>query len=401
MFTLEQLTELAQTSPLKIVLFVMDGLGGLPHPRTRRSELETARKPNLDALARDSSLGLIEPVAAGITPGSGPGHLALFGYDPVRFLIKRGIIEALGIDLEVRAGDVVARGNFCLVDDTGRIVDRRAGRLPTEINAVFCQKMNEAIKVPGVEISFFPVQDYRFVLRLRGKGLNDELTESDPGRVGDLPRQVEALSPKAAKTAEIVNRIVEQVPRALEGQARTNMVLLRGFSQPPDLPSISGLYKVNAAAIAIYPMYRGLAQAVGMTVYPPAHSFAEEVEVVAQHWDQHDFFYLHYKTTDSAGEDGDFDGKVAAIEEVDAVLGRLLYLKPDVLAITGDHASPAVLKAHSWHPVPFLLSSPYTFPDHLPFTERTCAQGSLGRFPAVQVMSLLLAHALKLARYGA
>ena len=400
MLTLEQIAELAQVTPDKIVLFVIDGLGGLPHPQTGKAELETAKMPHLDALAFESSLGLIDPVLPGITPGSGPGHLAIFGYDPVKYLIKRGIIEALGIDLPVESGDILARGNFCTIEGSGVITDRRAGRLPTEENARLCQKLNE-LHLVEAEASFYPVQDYRLVLRLRGEGLSDDLTESDPGRVGDFPLEVKPLSPRASRTAEMVNHLLQEAQEALRGQDPANMILLRGFSQLPHVPLLSQLFKVDPAALAIYPMYRGLARALGMKVLPCGASFAEEVEALAQHWNEHDFFYLHFKGTDSAGEDGDFDRKVRALEEVDASLAMLLELNPDVLVITGDHSSPSLLKGHSWHPVPLLIRSRYCFPDHLRFTERDCARGSLGRFPATQILPLAMAHALKLAKFGA
>jgi 2,3-bisphosphoglycerate-independent phosphoglycerate mutase len=398
---LEVLRDLAVPAASKILFCSLDGLGGLPHPDTGRSELETARLPALDALAGRAACGLIRHVGPGITPGSGPGHLGLFGYDPLRHPVGRGVLEALGIELELRPGDIAARGNFCTVDAAGRITDRRAGRLASEAGARLCERLR-ALRVPGVELLVEPVKEHRFVLVLRGAGLSSRLSETDPQALGVPPRPARALAPEAEATARAVNAFVDAAARTLAGEAPANMVLLRGFDRRPELPRFPDVWRLRAAAVAAYPMYRGLARLVGMEVLKTGPSFADEVATVAEHWAAYDFFFLHYKDTDQAGEDGDFTGKVAALERFDAALPDLLALRPDVLVVTGDHATPAILRGHGWQPVPALLASAYAPPGGARrFTERDCAAGTLGLLPAQDLMPLVMANALRLTKYGA
>jgi 2,3-bisphosphoglycerate-independent phosphoglycerate mutase len=392
---------MSRTSPSKIVLLIMDGLGGLPHPETGKTELESATRPNLNRIARDSICGLVDPVGPGITPGSAPGHLAIFGYDPVQYHIGRGVMEALGIDVNLKPGDIAARGNFCTIDDRGLVTHRRAGRISTDKNTVLCRLLNN-ITVEGAEISVLPVKEHRFVLILRGEGLSAELSDSDPQQLGVAPKRVEALSPEAEKTAEIVNGFVSQAGSLLQGKTPANMVLLRGFSRRPHIPSMSEIYKLKPAAIATYPMYRGLARLVGMKVLPSGEIIAEQMDSLRRHYTGHDFFFVHFKTTDTRGEDGDFRAKVLAIEELDKTLPDLLNLDPDVLIVTSDHSTPAALAMHSWHPVPFMLKSKWCRPDNATeFSERACLTGGMGRFPATEIMSLAMANALKLDKFGA
>ena len=380
-------------------MLVVDGLGGAPHPETGRSELETASLPHLDALARRSAAGLTTPVAPGVTPGSGPGHLALFGYDPVKYLTGRGVLEALGIGVELGEDDVAARGNLCTVDADGLLVDRRAGRIPTAESAALVRKL-DAIRVSFAEIAAYPVRDHRFVLTLSGPGLGADVSETDPQVEGRAAGCRGGLG-RLAATAAAVNEFAAKAREALSGRDRANMVTLRGFSKLPDLPDMGRVYGLNPAAIAAYPMYRGLASLVGMRVLPTGDSFDDELDTLADNWTGHDYFFLHYKPADAAGEDGDFDAKVAALEDLDARVPRILDLGPDVLVVAGDHSTPAVLGAHSWHPVPFLVSSALTRGDGVEaFTERACAAGSIGRVAATHAMMLALAHAGKLRKYG-
>jgi 2,3-bisphosphoglycerate-independent phosphoglycerate mutase len=398
---LELIRALIVPNATKLVLLSLDGLGGLPHPDTGKSELETARIPNLHALAASSACGLLRHVGPGITPGSGPGHLGLFGYDPLRYQVGRGVLEALGIDFELRAGDVAARGNFCTVDREGRITDRRAGRIATDLCTSLCQRLR-GIRLPGVKLFVEPVKEHRFVLVLRGTGLSGRLSETDPQALGVPPLPVKAVASAARPTAGLVNRFVAAARKTLAGERPANMVLLRGFDQLSRLPSFPKTFGLKAAAIAAYPMYRGLARLVGMEVLKTGLSFADEVATLRQHWEAYDFFFLHYKDTDKAGEDGDFAAKVAALERLDAFIPQILSLKPDVLAVTGDHATPAILKGHGWQPVPVLLWSAYCGADPVTqFSERACAGGSLGTFPAQHLMPLLLANGLRLTKFGA
>ncbi len=388
------------TTPSKILMLVVDGLGGLPHPDTRLSELETASLPNLDALARESACGLTVPVQPGVAPGSGPGHLALFGYDPVKCLIGRGALEALGIGVDMQEGDVAARGNFCTVDADGNLTDRRAGRIPTAESAPLCHVL-EYITLDGVESTVYPVQDYRFVLHLRGFGLSEQVSETDPQQTGVPALEARALSPQGAKTASAVRQFVDEAARMLSERDRANMVMLRGFSQLPHLPSMGEAFGLNPGAIAAYPMYRGLASIAGMEVIPTGRTFTDEVYTLREHYHEHDFFFLHYKPADAAGEDGDFKAKVAALEALDAHIPGLLDLDPDVLVVAGDHSTPAIMASHSWHPVPLMIRSKWTRGEGIEaFSERDCAQGSLGTFPASDVMTLATAHAGKLLKFG-
>jgi 2,3-bisphosphoglycerate-independent phosphoglycerate mutase len=401
MIGFEHVRKICWTSPSKIVLLVIDGLGGLPHPETGKTELESAAKPNLNRIARDSLCGLIDPVSPGITPGSAPGHLAIFGYDPVQYHIGRGVLEALGIDVEVKPDDIAARGNFCTVDDKGIITHRRAGRISTDKNTVLCRLLND-ITMEGVEISVVPVKEHRFVLILRGGALSPELGDSDPQQIGQAPKKIEALSPQAQKTEQIANGFVSQASSLLQGKTPANMVLLRGFSRRPHIPSISEIYKLKPAAIATYPMYRGLARLVGMKVLPGGENITDQLNSLHRHYAKYDFFFIHFKNTDARGEDGDFPAKVQAIEELDKALPGLLSLDPEVLIVTGDHSTPATLAMHSWHPVPFMLKSKWCRPDDVTeFSERACLAGGMGRFPATEIMPLAMANALKLAKFGA
>ena len=401
MIGFEHMKKISRTSPSKIVLLVIDGVGGLPHVTTGKTELESARKPNLNRIARDSLCGLSDPVSPGITPGSAPGHLAIFGYDPVKYNIGRGIIEALGIDVKLKPDDIAARGNFCTVDDKGIVTHRRAGRISTDKNTVLCRLLNN-IAIEGAEISVLPVKEHRFVLILRGEALSPELADSDPQQLGLAPKKIEALSPQAQKTARIVNEFVSQAGSLLHGEASANMVLLRGFSRRPDIPSLSEIYKLKPAAIATYPMYLGLARLVGMQLLPGGENITEQLDSLHRYYADYDFFFVHFKPTDARGEDGDFWAKVKAIEELDNALPSLLSLDPEVLIVTGDHSTPATLAMHSWHPVPFMLKSKWCRPDNVAeFSERACLAGAMGRFPATEIMPLAMANALKLDKFGA
>jgi 2,3-bisphosphoglycerate-independent phosphoglycerate mutase len=396
------MTKLNIPGQAKIVMLVMDGLGGLPMEPGGPTELEAAHTPNLDALAAESICGLSVPIAPGVTPGSGPAHLALFGYDPLRYEIGRGVLEACGIGFPLGPDDVAARGNFCTVDEKGLITDRRAGRIPTEKGAQLCQILR-AIQLPGVETFVEPVKDYRFVLVLRGEGLCGGLTETDPQQLGVAPRKVEALIPEAQPTAELFNQWVAQARGLLADQHPANMVLLRGPDKTPLLPSMAEVYGLKAAAIASYPMYRGVSKLVGMDVLETGETVEDEVETLRAYWAEYDFFFFHVKKTDSAGEDGDFARKAAVIEHVDeVVIPVVVSLQPDVLIVTGDHSTPALLRSHSWHPVPTLLRSRYCRPDPVrTFGERACMGGGLGVFPATDLMPLAMANALRLTKFGA
>ena len=394
--------ELALKTPSKIVMLVMDGVGGLPDPRTGRTELESAQTPNLDRLAKESVCGLMDPVAPGITPGSGPGHLALFGYDPVDSLVGRGILSALGLNFPIGRNDVASRINFATVDEKCNVTDRRAGRIPTDFNRQLVAELKQKVSIPGVEIFLETEAGHRAMVVFRGEGLSDQLTDTDPQAIDVPPLSVKATAPEAQRAADVVNEFIRQAGEILKDKHPANFLLLRGFAKHPSMESFPDIYKLSAAAIAAYPMYRGLGRLTGMEVLETGGSFADEVTTLEENWSKYDFFFVHQKYTDSNGEDGNFAGKVAAIEEVDRSLPRILALKPDVIAVTADHSTPAVLKAHSWHPVPLLLGSQYGIADDADrFTERACARGYLGRIRSKELMQLLMGYAQKLQKFGA
>lgn len=402
MTNFKHIQDMAVDNGSKIVLLLMDGLGGLPKEMGGPTELEAAHTPNMDALTDRASLGLSTVVAPGYSPGSGPGHLALFGYDPLKYVIGRGVLESLGIGFDLQPDDVAIRCNFCTVDDKGHITDRRAGRISTEEGTKRVELLRQ-IKIPGVEIFVEPVKEYRFAVVLRGEGLNGDIDDTDPQLTGVPILPIVTRSPKAEKTAEILRQFVAQGNEILADQAPANSFTLRGVAMDPGLPRFPEVYKLRSAAVAVYPMYKGVARLIGMDVIEhQAETPAEEFNVVKEHWDNYDFFFVHIKKTDSYGEDGNFEGRVGVIEAVDKALPTLLDLKPDVLVITGDHSTPARLKSHSWHPVPVLLAADSVRNDPAStFGETSCITGSLGPIRHVDIMPLALAHALRLGKYGA
>ncbi len=397
----EILPQIITTNDTKLLLLVLDGLGGTTN-QDGVTELEAANTPNMDALARAGSCGLHLPVGYGITPGSGPGHLGLFGYNPIKYQTGRGILEAFGVGMHVNPGDLAVRGNFATLKD-GLIVDRRAGRIPTELCRKLVAKLREHIKqIEDVTVDIEAGKDYRFAVVFRGPDLSDKLSDADPQIVGKPPKPAEPLAPEAEKAARIVNKFIQMATEVLADEHPANTVLLRGYATLPDIPKYEEKYKLRALGIASYPMYRGLAKLVGMDTPPVGETIDDEIALLREKWNDYDFFFVHIKKSDSYGEDGNFEGKVKIIEEVDAKLPQILDLKPDIIVITGDHATPSVLKAHSWHPVPLLMKGRYTFADDAQkFSERECAKGILGHIPAEAIIMLMLAAAVRLLKFGA
>lgn len=395
--------QLREDNSTKIVMLVADGLGGLPIEPGGPTELEAAKTPNLDKLAAEGTVGLSLPVAPGITPGSGPGHLGLFGYDPLEHQIGRGVLEALGIGVEVGPRDVAIRGNFCTIDDAGIVTDRRAGRIPTEACEALVAKLRGAIRIEGVETLIEAVREYRLVVRFRGDGLGDDVADTDPLSTGLHTLQPKAGSAGSEKTAGVAAEFLRQAKTILKDERPANFLMMRGFARFPDIATMEEVYGLRSAAIAVYPMYRGLAKLVGMTILDPGKTVGDQMEVLKANWDQYDFFFIHYKYTDSTGEDGNFAKKVAMIEALDVEMPKIVALEPDVLIVTGDHSTPSRMKAHSFHPVPLLISAPATArPDFVAtFGERPCLQGGLGQILAKHIMPLAMGHAGRLQKFGA
>lgn len=391
-----------QSADARIVFVVMDGVGGLPDPATGRTELETARTPRLDALAGRSALGLHRPVAPGVTPGSGPGHLALFGYDPVRWQIGRGVLSALGVDFPLWPGDLAARLNLATLDEGGNVVDRRAGRPSDEEGRRIVELLASEVPSPeGMELHWRAEKEHRAVMVLRGDSLSDALGDSDPQETGVAPLEVTAADSAARATAAAVNGILDAARETLRDQRPANALLARGFALYREYPSMRQRYLVRCLATARYPMYRGVARLLGMEVAPTPETDSAAVDIATERYQDHDFHFLHFKHTDSRGEDGDFAAKVAAIEAVDELIGRLAELEPDVLVVTGDHSTPARMRTHSWHPVPLLIASDWHRGGGAGFGERACLAGELGIIRATDIMTLALAHAGRLGKFGA
>jgi 2,3-bisphosphoglycerate-independent phosphoglycerate mutase len=397
----ELIAELREPAATKIVLLVADGLGGLPLEPGGKTELETARTPNLDRCATEGVCGLSVPVLPGITPGSGPGHLGLFGYDPLEYRIGRGILEALGINFQVGAKDVAVRGNFCTLDAAGKITDRRAGRPTTDRCVAMVQKMR-SIKVPGAEVFVEPVKEHRFVVVFRGEGLGDGVNDTDPQATGVPPLPAQGHDSHSQATAKVVNEFVKQARELLKGDAPTNGVTLRGFARYPKIGTMQEVYGLKSAALAVYPMYRGLARLVGMDVLDAGATLSDQLATLKKSWGQYDFFFIHFKYSDSTGEDGNFPAKVEMIEKLDAEVPKILELKPDVFIVTGDHSTPSKMRSHSWHPVPVLLRAANCRTDEVTrFSESACLRGGLGQFEAKYLMLQAMAHAGRLGKYGA
>lgn len=396
----EIIKKLSLKNEAKIILIVIDGLGGIPNAEGK-TELETAWTPNLDQLAQKSICGLTYPLSMGITPGSGPAHLALFGYNPFKYEIGRGILEALGTDFPLESNDLAARGNFATINQEGIIVDRRAGRISTEINLEVC-KLLQGITIKGVKVFVTAVKEHRFLVVFRGDNLMEKVSESDPQKTGLSALEVRPLDSTAKYTAEVINEFVKIAKERLRDSYPANMVLLRGFANNIKLPSLQEVYKLNPAAIAIYHMYKGLARLVGMKILDSGETLEDQIKTLEKNLAIYDFFYFHFKKTDSFGEDGNFSQKVTMIEKIDSLLPKILNLNPEVLVITGDHSTPAILSGHSWHSVPILIHSKTTRRDGVDkFSESSCIFGGLGKFEAINVMPLALAHALKLSKFGA
>ena len=385
----------------KIVMYVADGLGGLPHSPDGLTELETAHTPNLDRLATQGVQGGSIPVLPGISPGSGPGHLGLFGYDPLKYLIGRGALEATGIGFQLQENDVAIRCNFCTLDADGKITDRRAGRIPTEQSHPLAIGLRK-IQIPGIEVFVEPVREHRFVVVLRGEGLGGNVLDTDPQATGVPPQDPVAGDHDSERTVEVVQQFLDQARELLADQPVANFLTMRGFSEKPQLPTYEEVYGLRAAAIAVYPMYKGLARLVGMEIVGTAQSLDEQIDILADNWERYDFFFIHFKYTDSTGEDGDFQAKVEKTEQFDSALPRIESLNPTVLIVTGDHSTPSFLSSHSWHSVPTLLVSDCCRHDLCQtFSEQESARGGLGTFEAKHLMTLALANAGRLNKYGA
>ncbi|MDI6775830.1 MAG: 2,3-bisphosphoglycerate-independent phosphoglycerate mutase [Syntrophales bacterium] len=399
----ELIDTLVVKNETKIVFLIMDGLGGLPMGGRDQTELEAARTPYLDALTKKSICGLLDPIGYGITPGSGPAHFALFGYDPIKNNVGRGLLSAAGIDFPMTARDLFMRVNFATIDHQGRVTDRRAGRIDNETNRRLCRKLQEQIRLTsGMEVFFETEKEHRALFVLRGDELREEIEETDPQKIGVLPLPPRPLIREAENTAAAIAELVEKAKESLGDEKKANMVLLRGYARYRHFPSISERFGLNPLAIANYPMYRGIARLLGMTVNTGANTIEDEFDILCENYQHFDFFFIHVKDTDSRGEDGNFAEKVSVIEKVDSLIPLITDLHPHVLVVTGDHSTPAALASHSWHPLPVLLLSDTCRPDRVErFGERDCINGGLGRMPMVYLMGLALAHAKRLTKFGA
>ncbi|MGM0440969.1 MAG: 2,3-bisphosphoglycerate-independent phosphoglycerate mutase [Elusimicrobiota bacterium] len=398
------LNSLVEQNNTKILMVVMDGVGDIPDD-SGQTALEQAKTPNLDKLARQSSLGLAVPVERGITPGSGPGHLALFGYDPVKNEIGRGVLEASGIGIDLEKDCLAVRGNFATRDSAGIIKDRRAGRITTEKNKELCKKINSELeKIEDVEVKVYPGKEHRFVIIFKGPGLNDNLLDADPQHIDKKEKFVEARDSESEKAQNVANEFIKQVQEILKDEDRANTCLLRGLAKKPDISGFFEKYGLKARALATYPMYKGLARLVGMDIAKDLKSMEDELKDLEKNskGEEYNFFYFHVKKTDSYGEDGNRSEKVKVIEHFDKLLSQIIEQDFDVICITADHSTPTPLKAHSWHPVPLLINGPYIRVDGGErFTEKECLKGSYSQMYSKDIMKILLSQADRLKKFGA
>jgi len=399
---IEFFENLKRESNTRMLLLVADGLGGLPLERGGKTELETAITPNLDKLAEEGICGVLDPIGPGITPGSGPAHLALFGYDPIRFNVGRGLLAALGVGFPIEPGDVAARINFCTVDDAGLVTDRRAGRIGNDVNRKLVEKLG-AISIDGVQVFVKTVKEHRAVVIFRASDLYDELNDTDPQATGRKPHAIRAKDEQSKKMAGIAAEFIEQASKLLADEHPANMLLLRGFARYEKFITMEEAFGIRCGAIATYPMYRGVAKLAGMNVVDCGPEPEDEVAALKESFASFDFFFMHYKKTDSTGEDGNFDAKVKEIEHLDSLLPGIRALGFDVIAVTGDHSTPAKLKSHSWHPSPLILWSNNERGDGCTrFSETDCAtKGGLGRLRSTDLMPIMLANADRLEKFGA
>lgn len=407
MDNLELIKSLAIKNDKKIIFLVIDGLGGATHPQYNKTELEVSSHPNLDKIAKESLCGLAVPVDYGITPGSGPGHLALFGYDPIKYLIGRGVLEVLGLGMQMTSDDLAFRGNFATISD-GIVVDRRAGRIPSEETKRLIEKIQKNIKkIDDVEIFLMPGKEHRFAGVFRNKKLREEISDNDPHKEGNKPHKIMPLNNNedTTFTAFIIEKFISEVTEILKDEKKANYILLRGFSKYPNIPQMQEVYKLNPVAIAVYPMYKGLAQIVGMEIISGCETIEDEIKKLKELFNKpYDFYYVHIKDTDKLGEDGNFEEKIRKIEEIDKLIPEIFSLQPDVLVITGDHSTPAVTKGHSWHPVPVAIWSknPPTPKNNVnKFTEEEFSKGILGTIYSSKILPLAMAYSGKLDKYGA
>lgn len=414
---LELLKDLAFPNGTKILLWVFDGVGGLPHPESGKTELEMAQTPHLDAFARQASCGGLEPFGAGVTPGSGPGHMSIFGYPVADFDLARGVVEVLGAervllngeevaDFRLRPSDLAMRGNFATLDDRNGqkvVSDRRANKIATEESARVCERLSREIHIEGYEVFVMPGEQHRFAVTIRGPELASGLTDGDPQKSGLAVPPIAATRPAAKRAAEVVNAFVEQATTVLEAEPQANTVLLRGIGTPPEIPTMQELYGIRCAAIATYPMYRGIASLVGMDVLEVGSmSHEDEVATLEKHFDDYDFFYLHIKETDSYAHTGEWEKKAGVLEECDPLFERARALGFDVVIVTGDHCTPCLLMEHSWHPIPTMLWSKTVLAGgSQAYTERECYKGTMGVRPSTDLLPLALAEAGRLKKFGA
>ncbi len=400
---LELIDQLVIKNDKKIIFLIMDGLGGLPQEGGTKTELESAATPNLDRLAREGACGLLDPVGYGITPGSGPAHFALFGYDPVKYNVGRGLLSAAGLDFPLSPEDLYMRANFATLDKFGHIADRRAGRLDTEKNKLLCMKLKANVHLQKAkEVFFVTEKEHRALVVLRGGKFSEQISETDPQKTGQPPLDAQALIPEAKNTAAAVGELSDKIRDVLSQEEKANVMLLRGYARYRTFPSMAGRFGLNSLAVASYPMYKGIARLLGMTLAQETTTIEEEIQALSSNWRSFDFFYVHIKATDSRGEDGNFSEKVKVIEKVDALMPEICALNPDVLVVTGDHSTPAAAAGHSFHPVPVLLWAKTCRPDGAQiFGENACLTGGLGRMPMKYLMGVALAHAGKLQKFGA
>ena len=394
---------------MKTFFVICDGLGDRPIPKLgRKTPLEYAKTPNLDAIARRGIIGAMNTIDIGVRPGSDTAHMAIFGYDPHVYYTGRGPFETAGLRMEHKDGDICFRVNMGTVDDTLHIIDRRAGRIGD--TSAFARELN-GMKIDGVEFFVKAGTGYRMGMIMRGKKLSTHITDIDPGHVGKGVRMCEATddTSEAKRTAKILNTFVSRAHKLLKrmpvnidrqknGLPQANYLLVRGAGVYPKLPRFFDKYGLRAACFAGAGLYKGIARLIGMDVVhvpgatgKPDSNIRAKVETAIKHRKDYDFFFIHFKGADSCGEDGDVEGKIAYIEKIDDAVAPLLKLKNSLVVITADHSTPCTIKSHSADDVPIVIMGDEVRDDDVhEFSERTCAKGRMGHIKGMHVMPIIL-----------
>ncbi len=399
---------------MKIVFIVFDGLADRPIKELgNKTPLEVANKPNLDELAKRGVNGLLDIISPGKRIGSDVAHLSILGYDPYKYYTGRGPLEASGIGLELDSNDVAFRANFATVSEDFTVIDRRAGRIKEGTKEL--EKAINEIDI-GVDFIFKASVAHRGALVLKGKGLSDKVSDTDPHEVGVKVMEAKPLenTKEAKRTAEIINEFTKKVhevlnnhrvnvERAKRGLPKANIVLLRGAGRTPKLEPFEKRYGIKGACIAKTAIIKGIARLLGMEVIDSKEDFLERGKQIFEALNRNDFVLLNIKEPDEAGHDGNYEKKIKIIEEADKMIGMFLdYVEENYLVVLSDHTTPVSFRDHTGDEVPVLIAGPEVRSDDVTtFSERSVYKGYLNRIRALDLMTYMLNLTNRLEKYGA